>query len=87
MQPERLGTRTGYYLQLLAGDGWTSLPALRLVRQPTLILAGNDDPMIPLVNARIMQSLLPHGSLHVFDDGHPGLLTAANDLVPLVSRS
>ena len=87
VQPERLGTRTGNYLQLLAGDGWTSLPALPLVRQPTLILAGNDDPMIPLVNARIMQSLLPHGSLHVFDDGHPGLLTAADDLVPLVSRS
>jgi poly(3-hydroxyalkanoate) depolymerase len=85
-EPERLGARTGYYLQLLAGVGWTSLPALPLIRQPTLILAGNDDPMIPLVNARIMHSLLPNGSLHIFDDGHLGLLTAADELGPLVSR-
>jgi pimeloyl-ACP methyl ester carboxylesterase len=81
-EQERLGSRTGYYLQLLAGVGWTSLPALPLIRQPTLILAGRDDPMIPLVNGRIM----PHGSLHVFDDGHLGLLTAADELGPLVSR-
>ena len=85
-EPEHLGARTGYYLQLLAGVGWTSLPALPLIRQPTLILAGNDDPMIPLVNARIMHSLLPNGSLHVFDDGHLGLLTTADELGPLVSR-
>jgi poly(3-hydroxyalkanoate) depolymerase len=85
-EQERLGTRTGYYLQLLAGVGWTSLPALPLIRQPTLILAGSDDPMIPLVNGRIMRTLLPHGSLHVFDDGHLGLLTAADELGPLVSR-
>jgi poly(3-hydroxyalkanoate) depolymerase len=85
-EQERLGARSGYYLQLLAGVGWTSLPALRLIRQPTLILVGNDDPLIPVVNARIMQSLMPHASLHVFDDGHLGLLTAADELGPLVSR-
>jgi len=85
-EPERLGATTGYYLQLLAGVGWTSLTALPFIRQPTLILAGNDDPMIPLVNARIMHSLLPNGSLHIFDDGHLGLLTAADELGPLVSR-
>jgi hypothetical protein len=42
--------------------------------------------MIPLVNARIMHSLLPDARLHVFDDGHLGLLTAADELGPLVSR-
>ena len=85
-EQERLGPETGYYLQLLAGVGWSSLPALPLIRQPTLILAGNDDPMIPLVNARIMRALLPNASLHVFDDGHLGLMTAAHELGPLVSR-
>ena len=85
-EQERLGPSVGYFLQLLAGVGWTSLPALPLIRQPTLILAGNDDPIIPLVNARIMHALLPHASLHVFDDGHLGLLTSADELGPLVSR-
>lgn len=83
---ERLGPKAGYFLQLLAGVGWSSLPALPLIRQPTLILAGSDDPIIPLVNARIMRALLPHASLHVFDDGHLGLLTSADELGPLVSR-
>ena len=83
---ERPGARTGYFLQLLAGVGWSSLPALPLIRQPTLILAGDDDPIIPLVNARIMHALLPNASLHVFDDGHLGLLTSADELAPLVSR-
>ena len=85
-EQERLGSRTGYVLQLLAGVGWTSLPALPLIRQPTLILAGNDDPLIPTVNARIMHALLPHATLHVYDDGHLGLLTSADELGPLVSR-
>ena len=57
-----VGSRRGYLLQLLAGVGWTSLPALPLIRQPTLILAGSDDPIIPLVNARIMRRLLPHAT-------------------------
>jgi poly(3-hydroxyalkanoate) depolymerase len=85
-EQERLGTRAGYLLQLLAGVGWTSLPVLPLIRQPTLILAGTDDPIIPLVNARIMQALLPQATLHIYNDGHLGLLTAADELGPLVSE-
>jgi poly(3-hydroxyalkanoate) depolymerase len=80
-----VGSRTGYFLQLLAGVGWSSLPFLPLIRQPTLVLAGYDDPLIPLVNARIMTRLLPHGDLYVFDDGHLGLITSASQLGPVVS--
>ncbi|MFC7501502.1 poly(3-hydroxyalkanoate) depolymerase [Nocardioides sp. CPCC 206347] len=78
-------SRRGYLMQLLAGAGWTSLPALPFIRQPVLILAGSDDPIIPLVNARIMHRLLPHSVLHVYDDGHLGLVTKADELAPLVS--
>jgi poly(3-hydroxyalkanoate) depolymerase len=85
-EQERLGSRTGYFFQLLAGVGWSSLPALPLIRQPTLILAGNDDPIIPLVNARVMHAVLPNATLYVYDDGHLGLLTSADELGPLVSR-
>ena len=45
-------SRRGYLYQLTASAGWTSLPVLRLIRQPTLILAGDDDPIIPLANAQ-----------------------------------
>ena len=82
--PAQVGRR-GYLYQLTAGAGWTSLPWLRLIRQPTLILAGDDDPIIPLVNARLMAALLPAARLHVYPEGHLGLLTRAAELAPLVS--
>ena len=33
-----------------------------------------------------MHRLLPHATLHVYDDGHLGLITAAEELGPLVSE-
>jgi poly(3-hydroxyalkanoate) depolymerase len=81
----RVGSRRGYLLQLLAGVGWSSLPALPFLRQPTLILAGSDDPIIPLVNARVMARLIPDATLHVYDDGHLGLVTQAHELAPVVA--
>jgi poly(3-hydroxyalkanoate) depolymerase len=82
---ERLGPPGGYLLQMLAGTGWTSLPLLPFVRQPTLVLAGRDDPIIRLGNARVLTALLPHARLHVFDDGHLGLVTMADELALLVA--
>ena len=66
----RLGPARGYYYQLLAGVGWTSLPWLPRLRPPTLILAGDDDPIIPVVNARIMHRLIRRSTLHVYRGGH-----------------
>jgi poly(3-hydroxyalkanoate) depolymerase len=81
----RVGSRRGYLLQLLAGAGWTSLPFLPFIRQPVLLLAGDDDPIIPLVNARVMKNLLPRATMHVYPDGHLGLITRASELAPVVA--
>ena len=59
---------------------------LRLIRQPTLVVAGTDDPIIPLVNARIMASLLPNGQLLTYDDGHLGLVVKADELAPRITH-
>lgn len=80
----RRGSRRGYYYQLLAGFGWSSLPALGLIRRPTLIVAGDDDPIIPLINARIMARAIPGARLHVYPGGHLGLLTEATALAPVI---
>jgi poly(3-hydroxyalkanoate) depolymerase len=82
----RVGPRRGYLYQLAAGAGWSSLPLLPWIRQPTLLLAGDDDPIVPLVNARIMRRLLPNAKLHVYHGGHLGLLTDAAKLAPVVDR-
>lgn len=81
----RVGPRRGYLYQLLAGYGWTSLPFLPLLRQPTLVLAGDDDPIIPLANARIMSTLIPRGSLHIYPGGHLALITEADRLASVVA--
>lgn len=80
------GSSRGYVYQLLGTAGWTSLPWLPMIRQPTLILAGADDPIVPLVNGRIMARLMPRAELHVYNDGHLGLITQAGELAGRVAR-
>jgi pimeloyl-ACP methyl ester carboxylesterase len=61
----------GYAWQLAACLGWSSLPWLRRLRMPTLILAGDDDPIVPTANARLMNCLLPDARLIVAEGaGH-----------------
>jgi len=85
-QTARLGSVLGYFYQLLGGMGWTSIPWLRKLRQPTLILHGDDDPLVPLVNAKIMHRLIPHAKLYIFHDGHLGLGTSAQELAQVVDQ-
>jgi poly(3-hydroxyoctanoate) depolymerase len=59
----------GYLGQLYAISGWTSLPWLWTLRQPTLVLAGDDDPIVPLVNGRILARRIPHARLRVVRGG------------------
>jgi len=79
------GSRRGYLFQLLAGSVWTSLPALWAIRQPTLLIAGTDDPIIPVVNAHIMHRMLPHSTLHLHPGGHVELVTNAATFGPVIS--
>lgn len=80
----RMGDQLGYFYQLMAGCGWSSLPFLPLLRAPTLILTGDDDPLIPLVNGRVMNRLIPHSTLHVYHGGHLALVTEAPMLAPVI---
>ena len=82
----RAGPRRGYYYQLAATTGWSSLPFLPLLRQPTLVLAGDDDPIIPLVNARLLGRLIPDARLHVYHGGHLGILTESAELAPVIEQ-
>jgi poly(3-hydroxyalkanoate) depolymerase len=80
----RVGPGCGYLYQLTAGAAWTSLPFLPWLRPPTLIVAGDDDPLIPLPNARLLRLLIPNSQLHVYQGGHLGLITEAPELAPVV---
>ena len=79
------GSRRGYAQQLAATVGWTSLPLLPAIRQQTLLVAGTDDPIVPVVNARIMNQLLPHSTIHLHSGGHIDLVTNATELAPVIT--
>jgi pimeloyl-ACP methyl ester carboxylesterase len=49
-----------------------------------LILAGDDDPIIPLVNARIMKRLIPRSELHIYHGGHLELVADAECIATVV---
>jgi poly(3-hydroxyalkanoate) depolymerase len=76
----------GYLGQLYAIAGWTSLPWLHRLRQPTLVLAGDDDPIVPLINGRILARRIPDARLHVVDGGgHLFLLERPAEMAALVT--
>lgn len=74
----------GYAYQLLAGWGWTSAHWLRSLRQPTLVMHGTDDPIVPLVNAKLLAALIRGARLHLIDDGHLFIVTRAREIAPVV---
>jgi poly(3-hydroxyalkanoate) depolymerase len=75
----------GYYLQLVAGFGWSSLPWLPLLSQPTLVMAGTDDPIVPLANGRILTRLIRNARLVTIDDGHLFLITSAGESAEIIA--
>lgn len=62
-------TWAGYVHQLYAIQGWTSMPWLHRIRHRTLVMSGDDDPIIPLVNGRILAWRIPRAHLHVVRGG------------------
>jgi pimeloyl-ACP methyl ester carboxylesterase len=74
----------GYFYQLLSAWGWTSLPWLGSLRQPTLIMHGTADPIVPLINAKILAALIRNATLYTIDDGHLFLVTRASEVAPVV---
>jgi pimeloyl-ACP methyl ester carboxylesterase len=72
--------------RLVGTAGWTSAPWLHRLRQRTLVLHGDDDPIVPLVNARLVACLIPDARLHVVKGGgHLLLLDSTADVLPAIT--
>jgi pimeloyl-ACP methyl ester carboxylesterase len=75
-----------YVFRLAATAGWTSLPWLRCVQAPTLVVHGDDDPIVPLLNARVLARIIPNSRLHVVaGGGHLLLLDSAAEVLPMIT--
>lgn len=66
VRPPTLG---GYLQQMYAVPGWTSMRWLHRLRQPTLVMSGDDDPIVPLLNGRLLAWRIPNAWLHVVRGG------------------
>jgi poly(3-hydroxyalkanoate) depolymerase len=80
------GSKLSYLFQLLALAGWTSLPWLWTLRQPTLVLMGKDDPLVPVVNGQILASLIPNARLELIDDGHMFMVTRPAEIAEIIEK-
>lgn len=79
-------SRRGYAQQLAAMAGWTSLPFLRLIRTRTLVIAGDDDPIIPPCNSTILARGIPNARSYHHPGGHLAIITEAQELAPVVAE-
>ena len=80
----RWPSTTGYWLQILALTGWSSLPWLWRLQKPTLVISGMDDPICPPINGRILARCIPGARLHIVDEGHLFLVAAPERSAKLV---
>jgi len=76
---------TGYLHQLYALCGWSSHRWLRRIKPPTLVLHGNEDPLVPLANARYMAKAIPGARLEVVvGAGHLILIDQPDDAIRVI---
>ncbi|MEO0676586.1 MAG: poly(3-hydroxyalkanoate) depolymerase [Pseudomonadota bacterium] len=71
----KAGDARGYLYQLICGMGWTSWLWLPQIEVPTLLLMGGDDPLIPVVNGKILMNRLQNAQMVVMDCGHLFILS------------
>ena len=60
---------TGFLYQLGALAGWSSAAMLPLIDLPTLVMAGDDDQVVPPVNAQFLHTSIPGSRLKLFAGG------------------
>ena len=47
---------------------------------------GRDDPLVPVVNGRILASLIPNSRLEIVDDGHLFIVTRADETAERIEK-
>lgn len=77
----------GYWTQVSALVGWSSLPWLHLISAQTLVIAGDDDPISPPKNAELLANCIPDAVLQlVSGGGHLFLFDSTDRVAPAIHR-
>lgn len=77
----------GWTYQLASLVGWSSVPLLPWLDVPTLILAGDEDQVVPAWNARFLHALIPDSRLKLIEGGgHLFMLSHPREFVAELER-
>jgi poly(3-hydroxyalkanoate) depolymerase len=77
----------GYAMQLLGGIGWSSWSFLPQIRHETLVVCGDDDPLVPIANARMLAARIPRATLEVVERaGHLLLWDEPERIAPQIGQ-
>ena len=77
-------TAEAYWHRLTGLTGWWGSPWS--IRRPTLVVTGDDDPIVPPANSRILASLIPEARLDVVaGGGHLMLFDSPAEVGPRVA--
>ena len=82
----RAPSSRGYLWQMLALRRFASVLWLHRLRQPTLVLSGDSDPIVPVANGRLLAGRIPHARLEVVEGGHLFLLTRPGEMAARVNE-
>lgn len=76
----------GYAFQLIAAATFSTFHLAPLIRHPTLILAGGDDPMVKTQNQHILHRMLGNSELRILENaGHLLLLDSPETCAHIVT--
>jgi poly(3-hydroxyoctanoate) depolymerase len=76
----------GHFYQLMGGATWTNLPLLHRIKAPTLVLSGDDDPLVRPNNARILAWRIPNSQLRIIPGGgHLVIFDSVDEVAPVLN--
>jgi poly(3-hydroxyoctanoate) depolymerase len=77
----------GYAMQLMGIMGWSSRGFLQHIPHETLVICGDDDPLVPVANGEMLARLIPRARLEVVERaGHLLLWDDAKNVSRLIRR-
>jgi pimeloyl-ACP methyl ester carboxylesterase len=77
----------GYAMQLIGGMAWSSSSFLEDIPHETLVISGDDDPLVPVANAQMLAKRIPRARLEIVEHaGHLFLWDDAENAAERIQR-
>jgi len=75
----------GYVYQLMAMMGYSTMPFIRGIKAKSLVIMGDSDHIVPVINGRMLNYFLPNSKLKIIKDGgHLFLITRRDETIEII---